>query len=70
LAALSKHRDPDAPDVVEARQQLKAINAEEYIQRLVASAPPLSAETRARLAGILAPTVSEFAHDRAQGDAA
>lgn len=36
-----------------ARQRLKSLKAEEYIRRLVASAPPLSPDQRNRLALLL-----------------
>ncbi len=36
-----------------ARQRLKAIKAEEYIRRLVDSAPPLDDDQRSRLALLL-----------------
>lgn len=56
LARLSKDRGPDDPAVVELRQQVAEIKAERIIRDVVAAAPPLSAETRQRLAEILAPT--------------
>ncbi len=39
----------------EARQQFKAMGAEEYIRRLVDDAPPLTDEQRRRLAVLLHP---------------
>lgn len=42
----------------EARRDYRAAQLAEYIQRTVDAAPPLTAEQRARLARILAPTVS------------
>jgi hypothetical protein len=47
---------PDDRDAIEAlRRDLRAAQAEEYIERLVAVAPPLTDEQRARLAVILNP---------------
>lgn len=52
--ALAKREDPEA-DVTELRRQLKAERLEEYIQRTVDAAPPLTGEQRERLAGLLRP---------------
>ncbi len=47
-------RDHAPPESIEAaRADLRAANAEAAIQRVVDSWPPLSAETRARLACLL-----------------
>jgi hypothetical protein len=53
LGAASRHR-PEAVD--ELRRDLKASRAEDYIRRLVESAPPLTPEQRDRLALLLRPT--------------
>jgi len=45
-----KTNDPDLDD---ARRDLRAAAAEGFIRRVVAAAPPLSAEQRARIAVIL-----------------
>lgn len=50
--AHTKRADPSA-DVTELRRQLKAERLEEYIQRTVDSAPPLTTEQRSRLALLL-----------------
>lgn len=50
--ALTKRHDPSA-DVSHLRQQLKAERLEDYIRRTVDAAPPLTAEQRLRLAGLL-----------------
>jgi hypothetical protein len=44
--------DPNA-DVSDLRAQLKAERLEEYIERVVSEAPPLTAEQRDRLALLL-----------------
>ncbi len=53
VAALSRSRKPDDPDLVAARQTLKAERLSEYIRRTVATLPPLSPEQRERLALLL-----------------
>jgi hypothetical protein len=55
MIAKEIQRDPDA-DVTELRRQLKAERLEEHIRKIVDSAPPLTDERRARLAGLLRPT--------------
>lgn len=52
--AHAKKQDPDA-DVTELRAQLKAERLEDYIARVVDSAPPLTDEQRERLAALLRP---------------
>ena len=54
VAALSRDRAPDDPELVDARRSLAAARLEEYIERTVAAAPPLTAAQRARLRGLLA----------------
>lgn len=54
VAALSRSRSADDPDLAAARRNLKAARLEEYITRMVAAAPPLTAEQRLSLAAILA----------------
>ena len=53
VAALSRDRSPDDPDLVDARRDLRAARLEDYIRRTVEAAPPLSAEQRDRLAVLL-----------------
>jgi hypothetical protein len=54
IGALKKHgRSDDDAAVVAARQKMRAAQAEDYIRRLVDSAPPLSEEQRDRLALLL-----------------
>jgi hypothetical protein len=48
-----RHHGPDAPVVVDAARDLALAHAEDYIRELVDQAPPLSAETRSRLAVLL-----------------
>jgi len=53
LAARVRHY-PGA-DHTELRAELATAKAEQYLEKLIASAPPLSVEQRARLAALLAP---------------
>lgn len=55
LAGLTKHRPDDATTLDTARRDLKAATAEQYIRRLVDTAPPLTSEQRTRLASLLVP---------------
>jgi hypothetical protein len=57
-AALRRYRDPDDPAVVESRQALKALQAEDYVRQLVDQAPALTDEQRRRLAAILQGTAA------------
>ncbi len=50
--AHAKKADPQA-DVTDLRRQLKAERLEDYIQRTVDAAPPLSQEQRQKLAALL-----------------
>lgn len=56
VAALTRSRNPDDPDLVAARTNLKAERLAAYIQRTVAEAPLMSEEQRDRLARLLRPT--------------
>ena len=61
VGALARHREPDDPDLAEARRDLRAAEATEhaeYIRRLVDTFPPLSAEQRTKIAALLRPVVS------------
>ncbi len=53
VAALSRSRTPDDPELVEARRALADELLAARIARLVAEAPPLTPEQRDRLAGLL-----------------
>jgi hypothetical protein len=50
---LSRHRGPADPATVEARRELKATVAEDYIRELVDQAPPLTPAQRDKLASLL-----------------
>lgn len=53
IANLHRRRDCDPALLAEARQQLTALNLERAIQRALDAAPPLTNETRSRLAQLL-----------------
>ena len=53
VAALTRSRTNDDPELIEARRNLTAEKLAAYIQRTVDAAPPLTAEQCTRLAAIL-----------------
>lgn len=60
VASLTRSREPDDPDLLAARDalaaartELQVARAQDYVQRLVDAAPPLSADQRSRLAALL-----------------
>ena len=53
VAALSRSRPSDDPDLIQARTDLAASKLEDYIRRTVDAAPLLSDEQRDRLAVLL-----------------
>lgn len=55
VAAYSRSRSADDPDLVNARRNLKAELLADYIRKTVESAPPLTDEQRDRLALMLTP---------------
>lgn len=55
VAALSRSRAADDPELLTARRELKAARLAEHVERTLAAAPPLTAEQRARVARLLAP---------------
>lgn len=53
VASLTRSRPADDPDLIAARQSLKAARLEDYIRRTVDAAPPLTPEQREKLALLL-----------------
>lgn len=53
LANLSRGRQPDDPEIIEARRNLRAEMLADHVANVVAQAPPLTAEQRDRIAAIL-----------------
>lgn len=58
MAALTRHQPDNVAALTEARRDLAAANIERFIAETVAAAPPLSAEQRNKLAGLLQPAAS------------
>jgi hypothetical protein len=52
-AALKRHRPADDPAIVAAVAERRNAAAEQYIQRLLAETPPLTAEERLHLTRLL-----------------
>lgn len=53
VAALTRSRTPDDPDLIAARRDMRALQLEEHVQRVVAEAPPLTEKQRQRIAALL-----------------
>ena len=53
IASWSRYRDPDDPELEEARRNLRAERLADHVARVVDEAPPLTAEQRDRIAAIL-----------------
>jgi hypothetical protein len=59
VAGLSRDRNPNDPELVAARGDLKAERLAEYIRKVVDAAPPLTPAQRDRLAILLRPVGGE-----------
>lgn len=53
VASLTRSRDADDPELIEARRNLRAERLAVHINKVLAGAPPLSPEQRDRLAVLL-----------------
>ena len=53
VAALSRRRDSDDTDLLEAKRDYRAIRLTEYAAKIVAQAPPLTREQTDRIVAIL-----------------
>ncbi len=53
VAALTRSRPADDPELVDARRNMRAERLADHIRRIVDDAPPLTAEQRDRLALLL-----------------
>lgn len=53
VGALSRSRQQGDPELIDARRDLRAAGLAEHIAKVVAEAPPLTAEQRDRLAVLL-----------------
>ncbi|PLV44944.1 hypothetical protein X011_25645 [Mycobacterium tuberculosis variant microti OV254] len=54
-SALRRFRQDDDAAVIAARQELKAASINDYLERQMAEAPPLTNEQRAKIAELLEP---------------
>ncbi len=52
-AALSRSRDPNDPELLDARRRLAAAVLEQHVARVVSLAPPLTQEQKSRIASLL-----------------
>ena len=55
VAALSRSRTKDDPELLTAKQDLAASKLAQYVEKVVAEAPPLTAEQSDRIAALLRP---------------
>lgn len=53
VAALSRSRERDDPDLIAARQTLKAERLAAHVAKVLTEAPPLTCEQRDRIASLL-----------------
>jgi len=53
VAALSRSRTPDDPELLDAKRRMHALRLEEHVRRVVAEAPPFTAAQRDRLVTII-----------------
>lgn len=53
VARLSRDHAPSAPELVEARRDLKAANLQKAVEKAVNTAPPLTEEQVDRISAIL-----------------
>ena len=55
VASLTRSRTPDDPEFVAAKRDLAEANIADYLEKVLAAAPPLTDEQRSRLAELLKP---------------
>ena len=55
VASWSRTRPADDPELLAARRDLKAAKLEEYVAKVVATAPPLTDEQANKIASLLRP---------------
>lgn len=53
IAALSRDREPDDPDILLARRDKASADIEAYVGRVLAAAPPLTDAQKERIAALL-----------------
>lgn len=65
VAALSRSRKPDDPDLIAARRDLAAEKTAAFIKKVVAQAPPFTPEQVAQLRVLLEPARAEISRETA-----
>lgn len=65
VAALTRSRSADDPDLLDARRDLKAANIQTWLQKQLSEAPPLNTHQRENLARLLAPSPESKAGEAA-----
>ena len=53
VASLTRSREPDDPELIDARRNLRAARLTDAVEAALAEAPPLSDEQRERIAALL-----------------
>jgi hypothetical protein len=53
IAGLSRDRDPNDPELLDAKRKMRELRWTERVEKLVAEAPPLTDEQRVRIAALL-----------------
>lgn len=61
IAALSRDRKPDDPELLDAGRDLAYERLAEHVRKVVDAAPPATADQLARIAAILAGTATDAA---------
>ncbi|PWF88684.1 hypothetical protein [Kocuria rosea] len=64
VASLARDRDPNDPELIEARRALRAARLEDHVRATVAAWPPLTDAQLHRVAALLAPTTPAGGNDR------
>lgn len=59
VAALERWRDPDDPALAQARRALALARVEARIRQAIEAAPPLDADTLARIRALIPPAPAE-----------
>lgn len=57
VASLSRSRQPDDPDLISARRNMRAEHLAAYVERVVSEAPTLTDDQLRRISSILRPTL-------------
>ncbi|MGP5731243.1 hypothetical protein [Arthrobacter rhombi] len=60
-AALSRSREADDPELIEARRTFKALRLEDHVTKTAASWPPLTRAQRDRVASLLSAPAGDAA---------